>query len=73
MTSKIHEEGVMEMTALMNIKDLYFGGDMEAAPALSGQSVGLIDSVKSVETIIKETISEFNTTCLKLSKETFDE
>jgi enoyl-[acyl-carrier protein] reductase II len=46
---------------------------MEAAPALSGQSVGLIDSVKSVETIIKETISEFNTTCLKLSKETFDE
>jgi enoyl-[acyl-carrier protein] reductase II len=73
MTSKIHEEGVMEMTALMNIKDLYFGGDMEAAPALSGQSVGLIDSVKSVDTIIKETISEFNTTCLKLSKETFDE
>ena len=73
MTSKIHEEGVMEMTALMNIKDLYFGGDMEAAPALSGQSVGLIDSVKSVDTIIKETISEFNITCLKLSKETFDE
>jgi len=73
MTSKIHEDGIMDMTALANIKELYFGGDMEAAPALSGQSVGLIDAVKSVDTIIKETINEFNETCLKLSKEKFDE
>jgi enoyl-[acyl-carrier protein] reductase II len=73
MTSKIHEDGIMDMTALANIKELYFGGDMEAAPALSGQSVGLIDAVKSVDTIIKETINEFNETCLKLSKEKFNE
>ena len=47
-TKKIHEAGVMEMKDMSNIQDLYFGGDMNAAPALSGQSVGLIDEVKSV-------------------------
>ena len=72
MTSKIHEDGIMDMTALANIKELYFGGDTEAAPALSGQSVGLIDAVKSVDTIIKETINEFNETCFQLSKEKFN-
>ncbi len=39
-TKKIHEAGVMEMKDMSNIQDLYFGGDMNAAPALSGQSVG---------------------------------
>jgi enoyl-[acyl-carrier protein] reductase II len=48
------------------IQDLYFGGDMNAAPALSGQSVGLIDGVKSAEEIIQDTIKEFNETCSKL-------
>jgi enoyl-[acyl-carrier protein] reductase II len=33
---------------------------MNAAPALAGQSIGLIDEIKSVETIISETISQFN-------------
>ena len=48
------------------IQDLYFGGDMNAAPALSGQSVGLIDGVKSAEEIIQDTIKEFNQTCSEL-------
>ncbi|MDG2091728.1 MAG: nitronate monooxygenase, partial [SAR86 cluster bacterium] len=48
LTKKIDEEGVMDMSALMNIKSLYFDGDMNAAPALSGQSVGLIKEVKPV-------------------------
>jgi enoyl-[acyl-carrier protein] reductase II len=39
---------------------------MNAAPALSGQSVGLIDAIKSAEEIIKDTIKEFNETCSKL-------
>ena len=47
-TKKIHEAGVMEMNDMSNIQDLYFGGDMNAAPALSGQSVGLIDEVLSL-------------------------
>ena len=66
LTKDINEKGEMDMTALMNIQDLYFGGDMEAAPALSGQSTGLIDQVKPVKQIIDETIEEFNQTCKKL-------
>ena len=66
-TKKIHEAGVMEMKDMSNIQDLYFGGDMNAAPALSGQSVGLIDEVKSVKNIIDQTVSEFNEACNNLS------
>ena len=73
LTKDIDEKGEMDMTALMNIKDLYFGGDMEAAPALAGQSVGLIDEVKSVEEIINETIVEFNKTVSRLNESKFNE
>ena len=66
LTNNINEKGVMDMSAMMNIKDLYFGGDMEAAPALSGQSSGLIDEIKPVKQIIDEIIDEFNSTCNKL-------
>ena len=61
----------MSMGDLAKIKDLYFGGDMNAAPALAGQSSGLINEVKSVKNIIDETISEYNEVCLSLSKNLF--
>ncbi|MFL2705293.1 MAG: NAD(P)H-dependent flavin oxidoreductase [Gammaproteobacteria bacterium] len=67
-TKKIHDSGVMEMKDMSNIQDLYFGGDMNAAPALSGQSAGLIDKVKSVKEIIEETVLEFNEACDNLHK-----
>ena len=70
-TEKIHEIGVMEMSQMSGIQKLYFGGDMNAAPALSGQSVGLIDEVKSVSDIIEETIGEFNETCKNMSSHIF--
>lgn len=38
---------------------LYFGGDMEAAVALSGQVAGRIDAVRPVAEIIEETAEEF--------------
>ncbi len=63
LTEKIYEKGIMDMSALGNIKDLYFAGDMEAAPALAGQSMGLIDKVKPVKEIIDETIQQFNLVC----------
>ena len=66
LTNNINEKGVMDMSAMMNIKDLYFGGDMEAAPALSGQSSGLINEIKPVKQIIDEIIDEFNSTCNEL-------
>lgn len=68
LTKDIDEKGEMDMTALMNIKDLYFGGDMEAAPALSGQSSGLIDEIKPVKQIIDEIVKEFNTICDSMSE-----
>ena len=68
LTRDIDEKGHMDMTALLNIKELYFGGNMEAAPALSGQSVGLINEIKPVSQIIKEIISEFNDKCVSLGK-----
>ena len=39
--------------------DLYFGGDMEASIALSGQVAGRIEEVKPVAQIIRETVEEF--------------
>ena len=39
--------------------DLYFGGDMEASIALSGQVCGRIEEVKPVEKVIRETTEEF--------------
>ena len=46
---------------------LYFGGDMNAAIALSGQVAGRIDSVESVTDIINSTISEFTETIARLA------
>ena len=66
LTNSIDKKGVMDMSAMIKIKELYFGGDMEAAPALSGQSSGLINEIKSVKQIIDEIIDEFNSTCNKL-------
>ena len=66
LTDQINDSGQMDMSALMNIKDLYFDGDMEAAPALSGQSIGLINEVKSVKQIVNEIINDFNNTCESL-------
>ena len=42
--------------------DLYFGGDMEASIALSGQVAGRIDSIKPVARILAETMAEFEET-----------
>ena len=42
------------MGLMMNAMALYFGGDMEAAIALSGQVAGRIDEIKPVAQIIQE-------------------
>ena len=70
-THDIYEKGEMDMSAMLGIKKLYFEGDMNAAPALAGQSMGLIDEVKGVEEIINETISQFNEVCKKMGNHNF--
>ena len=71
LTNRIDEKGMMDMKDFMRIQELYFDGNMEAAPALSGQSVGLIDKIKPVKQIINETINEFNLVCKKLGETKF--
>jgi enoyl-[acyl-carrier protein] reductase II len=45
--------------------DLYFGGDMEASIALSGQVAGRIHDIKPVKQVIDETIAEFHAVIAK--------
>lgn len=58
-TQAIYDDGLMPPDALAGIRKLYFDGDMEAAPALAGQTAGLIDSIKTAQQIIDETVSQF--------------
>ncbi len=55
----IHEAGRMAPDTFKGIRQVYFGGEMNAAPALAGQSAGLIHAVKPVQQIIDETVAEF--------------
>jgi enoyl-[acyl-carrier protein] reductase II len=52
-------QGPSVMGEFARAKELYFGGDMEASIALSGQVAGRIDSIKPVNQIIRETVEEF--------------
>jgi len=59
-----HSEGIDRdrknaMAELRNVLDLYFGGDMEASIALSGQVAGRIDSVRPVAEILQSMFDEF--------------
>ncbi|HRD47309.1 MAG TPA: nitronate monooxygenase, partial [Caulobacter sp.] len=56
------------MAAFGNALDLYFGGDMEASIALSGQVAGRIDSVRPVADILRDTVEEFHACCAELGK-----
>jgi enoyl-[acyl-carrier protein] reductase II len=55
------EAGEIPKDAFKHIQKVYFGGDLNAAPALAGQTIGLIDAIKPAQTIIEETIAEFFT------------
>ncbi len=59
-TKAIYDEGLMPPDGLKGILGVYFGGDMEAAPALAGQTIGLIDEVKTAQQIIGETVAQFH-------------
>jgi enoyl-[acyl-carrier protein] reductase II len=61
------EPGPNMMSEFGSAKDLYFGGDMEASIALSGQVCGRIDAIKPVPQIIRETVDEFFASIKNLS------
>jgi len=68
-TTRIEKEPPANvMSEFGHAKDLYFGGDMEASIALSGQVAGRIREIKPVKQVIAETISEFHATIGKMAK-----
>jgi enoyl-[acyl-carrier protein] reductase II len=60
-TTRLDIEGSENiMGEMKGALDLYFGGDMEAAIALSGQVAGRIDEIKPAGQILAEVIEEFH-------------
>jgi enoyl-[acyl-carrier protein] reductase II len=49
---EIDRAGGFDRAIFGSVKDVYFGGDMEASLALAGQTVGLIHEVLPVAEII---------------------
>lgn len=69
-TTRLEKDGETNaMTQFGTAKDLYFGGDMEAAIPLSGQVAGRIDSVRPVAEIIAEIREEFFDIMGRMSKQ----
>jgi enoyl-[acyl-carrier protein] reductase II len=67
-TTALELQDHVGMEHLANALELYFGGDMEAAIALTGQVAGRIESVEPVADIIRNTIVEFRETLLALHR-----
>jgi enoyl-[acyl-carrier protein] reductase II len=68
LTSRLERDEAVDLaTAFGRTMDVYFGGDMEAGVALSGQVAGRIDEVKPVAQIIDELIEGFHETLRSLS------
>lgn len=66
LTRGIAEAGLMPPDVLKRVLDVYFGGDMEAAPALAGQAAALISSVKPVAQVIEETVAGFHAAAARM-------
>jgi enoyl-[acyl-carrier protein] reductase II len=58
-TTVLEKQEHVDLSEFGRTIDLYFGGDMEAAIALTGQVAGRIDAVLPVAEIIRTTITEF--------------
>ena len=48
------------MEHMANLQELYFGGNMEAAIPLSGQVAGRIDTLKTAQQVVQDTMAEFS-------------
>ncbi|HEY5680591.1 MAG TPA: nitronate monooxygenase [Pseudomonadales bacterium] len=64
-----NEPDTNAMSEFGSALDLYFGGDMEASIALSGQVCGRIDAVRPVAEIIAELKDEFFGTIARLDEQ----
>jgi enoyl-[acyl-carrier protein] reductase II len=68
-TSRLEREPSPQvMSEFGAAKDLYFGGDMEASIALSGQVCGRITAIEPVAKIIGDTMAEFEAVMADLAR-----
>ena len=66
-TSRLERDEHVPLTEMSRAMDLYFGGDMEAAIALTGQVMGRIEAIKTVREIVDETVETYRATVARLS------
>ena len=66
-TTRLEHDDAVSMAEFGNVKELYFGGDLEAAIALVGQVIGRIGSVEPVEKILRDTMAGFEATIDRLT------
>jgi enoyl-[acyl-carrier protein] reductase II len=57
-TTRLEREDQVGMDQFARTQEVYFGGDLEAGIALTGQVAGRITEVLSVETIIHDTVNQ---------------
>lgn len=67
LTSELERLEAVDLSVMGRALELYFGGDMEASIALSGQVAGRIESVEPVEKILHETVNEFRAVVARLA------
>lgn len=68
-TTRLEREENVSLAEMSRVRDLYFGGDMEASIALTGQVMGRIEKIASVAEIIEETITAYRATVARLASE----
>ncbi len=66
-TTRLEHDDAVSMAEFGAVKDLYFGGDLEASIALGGQVMGRIDRVQPVAEIFEETMAGFEATIARLA------
>jgi enoyl-[acyl-carrier protein] reductase II len=61
-------EGNAMQALAAGVREVYFGGNVDAGVALTGQVAGRIDSVKSIAEIVRDTVREFEEAAERLAK-----
>ena len=68
-TSRLEREENVSMAEFGTVRELYFGGDLEASIALTGQVAGRIESVQTVAEILADTMAGFEATISGLAEQ----
>lgn len=67
-TTRLQKEGTENIFGeFAGTQDVYFGGDLEAGIALTGQVAGRINKVRPIKDILDETIDEFHAVSARMA------